>query len=706
MTRFYLFQRLSLLTAGLLLLAATGCRFGGEGLSWDSDLSTPIAYAKLGLRDAVRDSNAVMVGSDQLLSLVYRDTLAVAELIDDQVVIPDSILKLSVKLESITLDPGAIVQTITLGQIARTLQAQRNPLGDVIIAAHGSMLPLPDINNLTSGNIPVDASAFFQYANIRSGQLRLRIENELPSDLKNVRFFIQNNSGPPPVILDTFPLIPSRSSITELYDIAGRTIQNQLTANLANMDVAATPGFVLIDTSDFIRITLETLNLTVNDATAIFPAQTVLDSIGYLDYRFGGEFADVEITKLKVSSGKLRVRSISTIGDTVRFAYSLPSASRNGQIPSVSLKIRPGSASQPSVQEQVSPLDGFTIDMTRGGRGFNRVEQRLVVDLLYSGRTVTLDRNDSIGVDFGLVDVKPVYIEGYIGRQAFRFSGTEALRVFEDLNIGTLNLLNPIGRIQIANGIGADHLLTLHKLEARNRKSGQQVRLVGDGNRAGPVQVPGPVLGDTFGTAFTTLNFNGINGNLNDFVNIQPDEINYDIEIQGNYNGRPGQHRNFASNRSKISAYVELEMPLDGVVEHLRLSDTVALTPGSLSGANIERLQDGALTLLLDNGFPFEVQVTAKVYDSDFRLITVLADAQTIQAGVVLPATGRVETPLRSAISKQFDAELLRRVLEDGRHLTLSFDLNTRPQGRPVKIYSDYTVTARLSGNFMYRNQL
>jgi hypothetical protein len=696
------FRQISLFLGGIFLIFSfQSCKLDPrEGLSWDSDFLTPIAYSTVNLGDLVTDTSLYAVDGNNAASLVFRDTLASARL-SDLVELPDTSLSLVATLDSLSLDPGPIEQRVTLADLARQLIATGDPInglvGNTLLNSHDSTIQLLPFSGLSFGQTPVDASQFFEFAIVESGELKLTIDNQLPIDIANLQFKIENISGSL-ILSDTFPLIPKRTQLVEYYDMAGKTIESQLVASLDDMTILG--GTALIDTNAYISIRLEPVDLKVESAKAIFPGQTVLDSLQETVYEFPNEFADVELTKAVVASGRLQAFSKSYIEDTVEFVYSLPSATRNGEVPTVRLKLLPAVNGVPSVQEQVVDLSGFTLDMTNGGTTFNTLLQAYQVNLLYSGKLVEIEKTDTISVSFGLLDLEPTYVEGYIGQDEVSFSGEEALDLFGDLDFEQLKFSSPKASLVFSNSLGVDNQVKLTRLEASNSETGVRVPLLGPANRSNsPVIIPGPDLPDTNGVVTTVLSFDSDNGNLDDFINVLPDLISYDFSVLFNYNGQPGLHNNFASEQSEVSAFAEFELPLEGVLENFQLFDTAEVSFEVSSTEDLERINSGFMRIILENQFPFEGIMTATLLDQDYRPIQELAKETLLQAGVG-NAQGYVEAPTRTVIQIPFDREQLQRIIEESRFVSFRYLMNSSPSGEPVRLYNDYLIQAKIVGQF------
>jgi len=691
-----------LLLAAILVFSFHGCKLDpNKGINWDADLLTPIAHTSITLDDLVGDSSFFQAGGNNEAILVFRDTLASANL-SELVQLPDTNLNFVATLDSLALGANLIEQRVSLADIGRQLIATGDPIQAIIgnlLLQQGDTVDLLPFSGVSFGDQAIDASEFFEFAIVESGELKLTIDNRLPVDIVDLQFEIKNVGGSI-IIQDTFPFIFKNSTLVEYYDMSGKTIESELEASLTDMTVLA--GRIIIDTTDYISIKLEPQNLKVLSAKAIFPGQTVVDSVQETKYEFPAEFADVELTKIVVSDGKLRAYSRSYIEDTVEFSYSLPSAERNGEIPKSLLKLLPAENGIPSEQTQEIDLAGFTLDMTAGGTTFNTLVQAYQVNLVYSGKLVEIEKTDSVIVDFGLFDLEPTYVEGYIGKQSFSFSGEEALQLFGDLNLDNLSFSKPRAKLTFANSIGIDNQIKLNKMIATNTETGESVSLVGEVNRTNtPLIVAGPNLPDTNGVVLTTIQFDAEQGNLDDFINVLPDQMTYDFEILGNYNGQPGVWDNFASNKSEVAAYVEFELPLEGIIENFRFADT-AVTEFQLdSDEDIERINDGFFRIVLENRYPMEGFVTAILHDENLEEVRTIAKGAHLAAGEA-NESGYVENPTVTTIEIPFDREELMEILEKSQFVSFKFSLSTKPDGEPVRLYADYDISTKIIGQFNF----
>ena len=303
----------------LFLSMLAGCNLDlRDPISWDTDILTPIATSNIGILDILNDSSTVYEGGDQLLYLVYADTLQSIQ-IGDLLEIPDTTLRFFFDLKSFELAGQEFKQSITLGQLARSLQEQGNILGEIILLNHGATLPLiPDLNGLSTGSVAIDASEFFEFADLSQGDLQISIINELPVDLLNLEFQLQNNQRGDLLISDNYPQISSGDSLSRLYDLSGKVFESNINAAILNLDVKG-KELVPIDTAAEIVFKLKVDNLKAREATAIFPSQTVDSLQSEIVYAFGSPFEEVKLSKVVLKSGSIEANVISTFEDSIRF---------------------------------------------------------------------------------------------------------------------------------------------------------------------------------------------------------------------------------------------------------------------------------------------------------------------------------------------------------------------------------------------------
>ncbi len=690
-----------ILFAGLMafLLTSSGCRMDSfNTLTWDSEWVLPLATSESGIDDIIQDST-LSTNSEGLFAFVFRDTLASIKLAD-LIEFPGFELGFTVRLDSISLNPDTISQSITLEEVANQLVAQGNILGQLILNSDSSTLPLvPAIPGLNSGVIPIDASDFFEFARLDSGFLDLTINNDFPLTLENVVLEVRNGTLPgPPLIRDTFPEIPAGASRTETYDLKGKEIESQLEGELVNLDLRDSTS-VYIEIAKAIEVVLVARDLQAEEATAVFPAQTILEQTDQKLYTFGQGKSEVRIQEMQVLSGSITANSRTTIEDSLLTVYRILNATNDlGESPEVALKINPAPPNGFLDQSATQDLDGFFIDMSLGGTTWSRLEDYFRAELLYSGKLVNIDQADSLTVTFLVHEFLPTFATGHFGSDTYEFEGDVQVKWREGLNFGRVRFADPKASLILSNGLGLDGEMDILDLTATNTETGESARVINGQLLAGPVPLARPQMPDTFGVATTQIDFDKQESNIVEVLEKEVDKLDYHIRLNTNPNDNALMFNDFATDQSEIMAMVDLELPLDGVMEQLILEDTVELSPGPVEEIPAEQ---GTIRLVLDNDYPLQGVVGARIEDEDGNLIYTLAEDFRIEAA--LPAgNGRRSNPARTVLELDLSKSELETILESGAHILYRFQLDTRPANADVKFYADYKVKAQITVQFPF----
>ncbi len=689
---------------GILLLISlflAACHLGSEVPSWKTDLLAPIAKGHLTIGDALGDS-LFETNGDNVLQLVYRDTLGISFL-EQGLVLPDTGLRLSVTLDTLSLDSDTISERRDLRSVATELANSTDPatqlLGILLLSSDGDTLTnVPPIDDFGLGVIPVDASEFFNYAELKSGTLTIEIVNEFPVGIDSLIFEVRNVNLPgPPLLRDTFVNIAPYTYRTESYDLAGKTVESSLEAELtkATLDSAEV---LPVNLDDYVELRLIAEGLQASYAEAVFPDQDLVDTLRKTTYEFGGDLNGVQITRVKIRSGRIEARASSTVQDSIQFAYLLESAfDGQGDTPLVTLTLPPATPGTPSERTEIFDLNGFTIDLSDDGTSWNTLQERIRVSLRSSGNIVTLSDEDSVEVFFGLLDLEPTYVEGYLGEQRIELAGTEAIDLFDKINLDRIRLTEAEASIVLNNSVGIPAEVELKELTASSSRTGEEVSLVSSDLVVGEVELDNPVLPDTFGQAITALPFTPDNSNLNRWLSVLPNEVRYDLTVVTNPDGFLGLRDNFATDSSKVEAYLDFVLPLSGVVDRLILRDTLEVNWESLDLP--EQVSEGTLYLLLDNQFPIEAKLNARLVDEAYGPVAILAEEFVLAAGLT-GSNGQIEEPTRSVLEKSLSREQAQSWPTESRYLILEAVVNTAPQGAPIRIFADYGIEAALTVQF------
>ena len=562
---------------------------------------------------------------------------------------------------------------------------------------------IPAQNGLSGPATPIDASALFQQADLISGFMDIEINNQLPTDLHNVTFQLKNlgafgNTNV--VLLATIPFIPKYTTTDTSFSMAGATIESDMEGQLISMDVDSIPAGTLIDTlNQFIEIKIKLREMKAQSATAVFPEQTVLNTIGNVKYYFPN---NIKITQMSIESGDLLVSAVNTVQNPIEFIYALPTSKRFGVPVSVTTFLVAAPPGGSTTVDTVVALSGVSSDLTVQGDSFNTFPQMLIGNMKYTGNLVTMTLQDSIKIFYALKDIVPSYVEGYLGLSTFSFAGGQKLDFFKSIKSGTLDLENPSLKITFGNSIGVDGEVRVNSIKGFNTRTGQNITLTASA-LSGTVMIPGPRLPNVGQTLSFKMTLDKNNSNVRSFISMLPDSLYYDLTVEANKTGVPSLLNNFATNKSKISAVMDMEVPVHGMSDQLTLGTDLAL---DIAGANLtDKILDGTLHLFVENYYPF--QATTQIYFMDLAgnildSLFMPGDNNVIAAGVV-NQDGIVEQATVSDVTAFYNNYRLTRLRTLSKKASIVFKLDSKPQGQPVKVYSTYKLEFKLTGDFTYK---
>jgi hypothetical protein len=683
----------------LLLVFLSSCRKSFD-TAWDTDLLSPILHGELTIEDLVPDSIR-QINADQSVDLIYQNTIFDLK-ITDLVEVPDTTVSVTVSLDSLTISDKVITETISLGEIATSLAESGDLLGTLIILANGSELEITELTGLASGTDTVDATSFFETATFEYGLLDILIKNELPIDITDITFQLRNSSDGAVIVEDTYPIIASGTFELNTYDLSGKTVDGLLVAEIISFNSPGSGGEpVLIDTSDYVLIQLKAYDMDLYEATAIFPAQNLVNSQKEIEYYMGE--GGPEITEMTLDSGTVFINVINTVQDSIHIIYTLPYAvSPTGEIVSFETYCPPD-----TTVTQTFDLAGYSIDLRGlGGNKANTFYQEFTASIDSTGIPRTLSLDDSIVVEYGLVNIKPLALEGYVGTYHEEFSDNANLgfNVLDFLDGGDIHFNDVNVNLTVTNGVGIDARFTIHNLIASNTTSGESIALSASGIIGVPIQVE-RAMQNPFIPGETQFTLNTTNSNILDLLEIFPDKMSYDVSLDINPDGNIYNYQDFLLPDSKTTLTLDLELPLDILADNVTLIDTFDIDIDFDEQSQfIDDVQSLDLTLLAENSFPLATSINILFFD-DLGIVTdsVTFQGDAIAAGV-FNADCKVDEPTETNITLSFTGDRIRNILES-KQAKVTAVFNTpedTPCGETVKIYSYYKLEMHLTAHLNY----
>lgn len=688
-----------------LIISAISCNKGFD-TGWETDLLTPILHGELTIDNLVPDS-IKEVNEDNSVDLVFQNTIFDLS-ITDLVEVPDTTVSATINIDSVKIDDKNMSQTISLGQIAEALQADGNILGTIIILANGSNLAIDPISGLSSGEQIIDATSFFETATFEAGYLDIIIKNDLPIEITDITFQLKNTSDGALIVEDVYPSILPGSFVSETYDLAGKTVDGLLAAEITSFNSPGSGGAeVFIDTSDNVLLQLVAHDMELYEATAIFPAQNLVNTSSEVEY-FMGE-GGPEITEMTLKSGNVVINVVNTIEDSISITYSLPYATSSTGEPVYFETVCPPAPPGGSITvSEDFPLAGYSVDLGGiDGNKANTFYQIFTATLDSSGEVRTLSKDDSIVVVYGLEDIVPLTLKGYVGTYHQEYSDNTSLgfNIVEFLDEGEIHFNDVNVNLTVTNGVGIDARFTINNLSATNTLTGEVLDLNAPGFIGVPIQVERAVE-NPFIPGETVIQLNNSNSNILDLLEMFPDKMSYDVDLDINPDGNIYNYQDFLLEDSRTQLTLDLELPLDILAENVTLRDTfdIDITTDEDQDAMIEDVQSLELTLIAENQFPLSAGIKIHFFDEFGALIDSVDFASTgVQAGILNPSC-KVEEPKESILTAEFTGERINNILnaKNAEVIAVFNTPETTSCGETVKIYNFYKLNLNLTAHLNY----
>ena len=669
----------------LASLMIGGCKLSDK--KWDINMLVPLAHADLTINNLVRDSSLKKF-PDSSLYLVSVQPLKSLN-ISNLLTVPDTSFQNTVSLKKITLGHRTLKHDITLGEVAS------KAFGIPASVLEGQKIVIDSISNLNLGKTPVNAQSLFTSATFIGGSLQLSVYNGFPVEITNVHFQLINQPDNTTIIDDTINTILRHGTATKSYPLTGKTLSGNLILNILNMSSpGSAPDSVLIDTTNAISITLSGSDLSVSSATAIFPAQNLINDSVDINYNLHGPL----FTSFVIRSGKIRFTTTSSIPDTIHLSYSIPGAIKNGQPIDEKLIVPPATKNSTTVSDSF-PLNGYSVDLKgQKGQSYNTFYNILTAHIDSTGKLESLSLADSINIFYGLFKVVPEYAVGYLGTRTY-IEGPEAvpLDFFKNMSANKLTIPNLKVTLLISNGIGAPALATLKSITAVNSKTNKQIALICSKYIGVPLNIPGAA--DTLKSATIEFPLDNTNSNVSDLLGILPDKLLYLFNFTIDPKGNASNYNDFIYYGSTISASLNIQLPLELGIDGLVLQDT--MIPNITNNIDLTRVQNGTMHITVSNSYPLSAKLQLYILDNSNKITDSLfsSSANTIPAGSpvsgnTIPGIGTLSVTLSQSQWQEIAAK---------KRLIMKVTLNTANK-QVVKIYSNTHFTAKITGEFRYRN--
>ncbi|MCP4521167.1 MAG: hypothetical protein GY827_05695 [Cytophagales bacterium] len=673
-----------------------------EDVSWQTQNVVPIAKSSLTISQLLsEEDSSLTVGDDNVLTFVHQEFLDTLRPLDSLVNLEVAPFDRTVTINSLALGTQGSNQSITLGDILtgagldNTLRNGAQLPGALINFALAGTGGIPDLDP-----IDVDVSEFFKTAVLQEGKIKINVDNQLPFDLTQMDISIQNKSDGTVIYEKTITNIDSKTTFDEEDDLAallnGQAIEGNLEVFVSNVEVEASKALIAqgqsipINYEDYISIGFEIYDIKVESATAIFPEQDVVNTTNEVPLIDSDGF---DLTFTRIKQGSIKVRSTSTIQDTVYFWYEIPSATLNGAPFQVYVEIPPSENGESVVLEKVFPFNGYDFDLTGlDGTNTNNFYNTLRGSIKQSEEIISLSLLDTISLQIEIDKMVPEYVEGYLGQEEFS-TGLQTIPVdlTDVLPSGDFTFETVNTSLVFQNSLGIDGQVIINTMQSKNEETNEVVTI----SPTGDLLI---ASGEKQGDVYKTITSEAVIENTTELFNSKPSEISFDLDVKLNPEGNNNSFRDYIHESNQLVTSIEIELPLSIAAENLTLLDTTTFLEETLEIP--AGLTEGTLSIIANNQFPLDVGLTLYFLDANYQIVDSLVSSEFVKAGIPNESTNKVEETTYSKVDFTVERAQLERIVNT-EYIVFKAVMDTEGEGYQ-KIYDDYSLDFSIVGDFFY----
>ena len=456
-----------------------------------------------------------------------------------------------------------------------------------------------------------------------------------------------------------------------------------------------------INASEIIDIPDQTFSISVNPAPQNLPS--LINSISYSDTNINAFTFPLgeELSSIEFSQGILTIEILNNLSHEVVLEITIPSlVNAQGNFFS---DILTASANNPAVTQ--ANLSNYTFDLTKGSLGFNEMVVYLEVTINGSGSPI--NTTDDLTFSFTMDNLEFSSIFGDIKYQQFDLGSIPLpLDIFSNSESAVQFLLtNPEIKHTIQNSFGFTANMGMQSMYYEDLQGGFLGNVLYDSSASGNLQAapfyfPAIEQPASQGDSVTSIiTMNAANSTINELINSTPKSIisspvvvvNADSTITNN---------NFILSSSNISVSTEITLPLEGYAGGWVMGDTIPFDfkVDELFSSQTD-IDSAVIKFSTTNGWPIEVDFTLQLLDSNFNLLSSIADGEMVLQSATLDANGRVVQDSEQKVTLLGCDESCVDNLNETKHVILLVTAGTSDYDnqQSVKIYSDYKLQLSMS---------
>jgi hypothetical protein len=255
----------------------------------------------------------------------------------------------------------------------------------------------------------------------------------------------------------------------------------------------------------------------------------------------------------------------------------------------------------------------------------------------------------------------------------------------------------------VENGIGVDARIMINYLTSVNSRTGNSVplscaSLIGNNININRSTETGNSSNPVNETLYTVL-LDKTNSNLLPFIENLPNQLSYSIHLTTNPLGPDISGGNdFIYADYLVNTTMHFEMPLTFSANTLTFADTVDFV--SDPEGTFGNFRSGTLTLIADNGFPFQASLTLFLLDENMN-VTASLTGNSLIAPATVGGNGRVNQRRKSYVDIPLSQEQMQYLKKTKKIITRAA-FTTTQYPRLLSIYDDYNIRLKLVADVTY----
>lgn len=330
--------------------------------------------------------------------------------------------------------------------------------------------------------------------------------------------------------------------------------------------------------------------------------------------------------------------------------------------------------------------------------GWEMVSENNSLDIYYeaitqSGNKVILNR-----AEFYFDVIQFAYMEGYIGYHISPVSGSLIdISLFDKWKSGTFDFENPKVSIIVDNAFGFPVRSKVNRMDLTSI-TGNLVSLESEFIQKG-VDFNYPSLSEIGQIKRTYFSFDRNNSNIREIFNEKTKKIEYDISAEINPEKDPSIH-GFLEDKSFYKVYVAAEIPLQGALNEVVVTDTTTFNPSFL-----DNVIQAKLKLNLENTFPMDLEAEIYFLNENKLPVYILFG----NGDLILPSPG-IDNQGLVKKGQQVKKEISLKnsdvmALQKAKYIAIVGKINTvqHPAGEPVWIYQNNGLHVQLGALIDYK---